>query len=283
MESETTCPQCGKEKVWDEETCPDCQKQENNMNEKSKVISVPGIRESSSPSELIMAAVTTGNIDLDKLKGLLELQNDWEANEARKAYHRAMSEFKANPPLINKDKKVGFDSKTGGGRVSYTHASLANVTNKINGELSKHGLSASWRTTQNGKIRVTCKITHVMGHSEETYLEADAEKSGAKNDIQAMGSTITYLERYTLLAMTGLATSDQDDDGKIAGDKPIDLIDEKDLGIIRDQIIELKIDEGKLTSYLGIENLEAMPKSLLPKANAFFASRREYLKKKVAK
>jgi hypothetical protein len=46
------------------------------------------------PAALILQAVQS-NTDLDKLKGLLELQERWEANEARKAYHQAMSDFKA--------------------------------------------------------------------------------------------------------------------------------------------------------------------------------------------
>lgn len=165
-----------------------------------------------SPADMIRLAVG-GGVDLDKLAKLLDLQEKWESNEARKAYHRAMSEFKANPIEILKDKKVGYESKTGG-RVGYTHASLANVVRKVTKELSKYGLSASWRTAQNGQISVTCKITHVMGHSEETTLSAPSDTSGSKNAIQAIGSTISYLERYTLLAALGLATADQDDDGR---------------------------------------------------------------------
>ena len=166
--------------------------------------------ESSSPAEIIASAIA-GGADLEKLKGLMELQERWEGNEAKKEYHKAMAAFKANPPEINKDKQVSYN--TNKGKTEYKHASLANVCNKINSELSKHGLSASWTTKQNGSIAVTCKITHIKGHSEETTLAAGADATGSKNSIQAIGSTITYLQRYTLLSLTGLATSEQDDDG----------------------------------------------------------------------
>ena len=166
--------------------------------------------ESSSPAEIIASAIA-GGADLEKLKGLMELQERWEGNEAKKEYHKAMAAFKANPPEINKDKQVSYN--TGKGKTEYKHASLANVCNKINSELSKHGLSASWTTRQNGSIAVTCKITHIKGHSEETTLAAGADTTGSKNSIQAIGSTITYLERYTLLSLTGLATFEQEDDG----------------------------------------------------------------------
>src|SRR3990167_1915997 len=158
--------------------------------EKRKVANV----EVNSPAEMIGIAVS-GKANLEQLKGLLDLQERFEATQAKKAYHSAMAAFKANPPKINKDKTVSYAA--GGGKTTYNHASLANVTDKINAELSKYGLSASWSTKQNGTISVTCKITHVQCHSEETTLSASADATGSKNAIQAIGSTITYLERYT--------------------------------------------------------------------------------------
>jgi len=174
------------------------------------------IQKTNSPLDSAAALVqANGNMDVEKLKELLDLQERWDANQAKKAYVEAMSKFKANPPEILKDKTVGYkDTK-------YNHASLHNVTTKINSALSKHGLTASWVTSQDGgSIKVTCKITHLMGHSEETCLSAPPDNTGSKNVIQAIGSTVTYLQRYTLLALTGLATHDQDDDGAGAGKEP---------------------------------------------------------------
>ena len=166
-----------------------------------------------SPADLIIQAIH-GQSDLEKIEKLLELQERWEANEARKAYHEAMSIFKKNPPSIGKDRKVEY--KVAGGTTRYFHASLANVTEKINSALAIHGLSASWVTNQvNNVIKVTCKITHKLGHSETTELSAMPDTSGAKNSIQAIGSTVSYLERYTVLALTGLATHEMDTDATI--------------------------------------------------------------------
>lgn len=199
-----------------------------------------------SPAEMIREAVT-GGADLEKLEKLLALQERWEANEARKAYHEAMSDFKANPPKIIKNRKVAYD------KTKYNYASLAKVASEINRELSKYGLNASWKTSTNGHISVTCRITHIMGHSEETTLTADADKTGSKNSIQAMGSTISYLERYTILALTGLATEEQDDDGISSEPK----ISNEQLSTLRDILIELgdESKEGAFAKYLGVEKL----------------------------
>jgi hypothetical protein len=219
------------------------------------------------PADMISLAVNKG-ANLQELKEVLLLQERWEANEARKAYHEAMAMFKANAPTIDKDKQVAY------GNTKYNHASLANVTEKIGAQLSKWGLSATWKTSQtSGQITVTCIITHKKGHSEETSLSAAPDNSGQKNSIQAIGSAITYLERYTLLAMTGLATQEQDDDG--AG-TVVDLINEKQLHQLRDLIIDTKTDEPKFLAYLEIESLEKLPANAFQKAvNALEAKRKK--------
>ena len=219
------------------------------------------IIEPKAPAQLIELAIEKGNIDLDKLEKLLSLQERYEANEAKKAYNKAMSEFKANPPEIDKDRKVSF--ATSAGKTAYAHASLYNVTEKINSALSKYGLSASWTTKQNGAIVVTCKITHIKGHSEETSLSAQADTSGSKNAIQAIGSTITYLERYTLLALTGLATYEQDDDSQAAA---TEYINDKEKSELVDMLSAKSVSVEKFCSKFNIKTLEELPKSKLQQA-----------------
>jgi hypothetical protein len=213
------------------------------------------IRETT-PAMLLSMAIDQG-ADLDRLEKLMLLQERWESTNARKAYSQAMAGFKANPPEIEKDRKVAF------GNTKYSHATLGNVTDKINSALSQHGLSVGWTTKQEGKsVTVTCRITHVLGHYEETSLTADLDTSGAKNSIQALGSTITYLARYTVLALTGLATKDQDNDG--AG--TVEYISDKQLSTICDLINGKDIDQAKFLKYMGCETLEQIQASDFNKA-----------------
>lgn len=161
------------------------------------------------PLAMAMQAMKAG-MSIADMRGMLDLQKDWEANEARKAYVQAMSEFKQNPPEILKRKEVAFSG------TQYMHATLGDVTQAIMQALAQHGISHRWDTVQgNGQITVTCILTHKLGHSESTTLEGAPDDSGKKNRIQQMASTVTYLQRYTLLAATGLATKDmEDDDGR---------------------------------------------------------------------
>lgn len=188
-----------------------------------------------SRAELMALAVQSGNIEA--LERIMALQERHEANEARKAYHAAMTAFKADPPKIYKDRLVKFNS------TQYRHATLANVTEAVSAALAKHGLSAAWRTAQDGGlISVTCTVTHELGHSESTTLTGSPDNSGQKNSIQQVGSTVTYLQRYTLLALTGLATHEQDDDSRSTA--PVTF----QQAAILQELVEA-LPEGKVTAF----------------------------------
>lgn len=168
--------------------------------------------QSTTPVELLKMAVSQG-ANLDQLTKLMDLQERWERNEARKAFVVAMNAFKADPPEISKNKHVKF------GTTEYDHATLDHVCEAVTKGLSEHGISHRWKMEQiEAVIRVTCVLTHDLGHSEETTLQGAADTSGSKNSIQAIGSTVTYLQRYTLLAATGLAASNGDTDGRTNAD-----------------------------------------------------------------
>lgn len=163
------------------------------------------------PADIVLYAMQKG-ADIAQIEKFMDLQMKWEADQARKAFVSDMAEFKKAPPEIVKDKQVAFSG------TSYMHATLGNVTEAIVAGLAQHGFSHRWDVNQNGSaIEVTCILTHRLGHSERTSLSGTKDDSGKKNNIQQMASTITYLQRYTLLAATGVATKDQsDDDGRAA-------------------------------------------------------------------
>lgn len=163
------------------------------------------------PQQLLTIAVEQG-ADLDKLTKLMDLQERWEAGEARKAFTVAMTGFKAEPMEILKRKNVSFSG------TSYNHAELSDITEAIGPALSKHSLSYRWDIRQDAanSITVDCILTHIAGHSERVTMSAPPDDSGKKNKIQQIASSTTYLQRYTLLAVTGMSTKDMDDDGQSA-------------------------------------------------------------------
>lgn len=173
-------------------------------------------QQSATPSDLLRYAMEQ-KADPAYLRELLLLQREWESDQAKKAFVQAMAAFKAQTIKIEKDKHVSYTTQKG--TTAYDHATIGNVVGVIVAAMSPFGLSHRWMTEQkDGRVIVTCEIRHARGHAETTTLMASPDDSGGKNSIQAIASTVTYLQRYTLLAATGLATNDQEDnDG--AGDK----------------------------------------------------------------
>jgi hypothetical protein len=165
------------------------------------------------PSHLLQMAVQQG-ADLDKLERLMALQERWEATEARKAYDTAFAAFKAEAVVIVKNRRV-----TAGPLAGKSYAELFSVVNAITPALSRHGLSSSWKITKDEPqwLEVTCTIKHVAGHTESVSMGGPPDVGGAKNAIQARASTVSYLERYTLKAITGLSEQDDDDNGGRGG------------------------------------------------------------------
>lgn len=166
------------------------------------------------PMQMLALAVERG-MDLETIKELRALQKDFEADVARKAFNEAIAAAKAEIPVITKNREVDFTSAKG--RTHYQYEDLAEVARTVDPILAKHGLSYRFRTssTPNEPVTVACILAHRAGHSEENMLCAGRDESGNKNSIQAIGSTITYLQRMTLKASLGLAAS-TDDDGRNA-------------------------------------------------------------------
>ena len=165
------------------------------------------------PMAMLQLAVEKG-ANVEQLERLMALQERWEKNEARKAFAVALVAFKADPPEVLKKVAVSFgaDAK----KTAYKHAALDDASSIIGAHLSKFNLAHRWdyARTESNNIKVTCILTHVLGHSESVYMDAPADTSGSKNPVQAIASTTSYLERYTLFMVCGVAPKNVDDDGR---------------------------------------------------------------------
>jgi hypothetical protein len=159
-----------------------------------------------------------GKDQLEILERMFEFDLKVKAQQAKEAYHKSFAAFKANPPKIWREMQVKYGS--GDSAQKWSHADLGKASDAIGQGLGEHQLNHTWRTEpqESGKIKVICIITHELGHSESTWLWSEHDKTGSKNAIQALGSAVYYLERYTLFALSGLAPAHMDNDG--AGSDP---------------------------------------------------------------
>lgn len=122
------------------------------------------------------------------------------------ALAKALSQFQAKvkQPLKDKDNPF-FKSK---------YVPLENVVEAITETSGEFGLSFIQfpLNDANGRVGVTTLLMHESGE----WIESEPIfATPAKQDAQGAGSVITYLKRYSLSAIFGI-TSDEDDDGNSA-------------------------------------------------------------------
>ncbi len=162
------------------------------------------------PQDMIQQAIASGS-GVEVMERLLALQERHDAFQARKAFDDAMADLRKTLPKITKSREVDFTGKTGI-RTQYRFEDLAEITEALSEPMSAVGLSWRWYTENvQGGVKVTCRITHRAGHFEETSLVGPLDASGNKNPIQAIGSAVSYLQRYTIKAAVGIAASHDDD------------------------------------------------------------------------
>jgi hypothetical protein len=198
------------------------------------------------PMTLLASALERG-MSTETIGQLMALQERWEATQARKAFDAAVADAKA---------KIGPAARNKTGHNSKKYADFSAYAKVVDPIITQHGLSYRFRAKQDGKIIVTCILSHRAGHSEETTLEGPADVSGNKNAIQAIGSTLTYLQRYSLVMALGLAASD-DDDGKAAGVG--ELITDEQAAKLTKMLADKGRTPEQLCKVFSIDNLAELP------------------------
>ena len=152
---------------------------------------------------------------------------------------KALAKFQANvkQPMKDKDNPF-FRSK---------YVPLENVVEAITQEAPKHGLSfVQWALNDDtGRVGVATMLMHESGEFIEfdpVHMKADKETA------QGAGALISYLKRYSLSAVFGI-TSDQDDDGNSAsGNKVAKPATQAEIGNLKKEIIafsKLMTEQGK--------------------------------------
>lgn len=123
-------------------------------------------------------------------------------NELATALSKAQGEF---DPALKDANNPFFKSK---------YADLPSVWAVSREILCKYGLSIlQFPSTNEGKH---CLITRLM-HSSGQWMESSVDLLLTKNDIQGLGSAISYMRRYSMTAILGIVQDD--DDGQLAVQK----------------------------------------------------------------
>lgn len=128
----------------------------------------------------------------------------------------ALVAFQAELPKVGKNHTARIPGKNGGEGYSYTYADLADLSDAAHPVLAKHGLAftCSPRLNQAGSYELAGILTHTSGETMEGSLPLIGRTP------QELGSSMTYMRRYLLGAMTGIVTDDDDDGSRAQAAQP---------------------------------------------------------------
>lgn len=132
-----------------------------------------------------------------------------------KAFLKAMLAFQAEVPELPKT----ATAKDQNGN-TYHYTPLPEMRKLLQPLLTKHGFVYSWDFKEvNNKIECSCILIHIEGHARISTMTAEKDNTMQLNNVQAVGSTMTYLQRYSFKAVLGLTSADEDNDAQSATQK----------------------------------------------------------------
>lgn len=144
------------------------------------------------------------------------------------------------------------------------YADLAECLNTIRPVFSAHGLAVIQSAGHFDGAMVT--VTTIITHKTGGMISSESTCVPAKTDAQGIGAATTYLRRYSVAAMCGIAQ--EDDDGQSARhDKspttktmPSNLtIGEEEFGELNRLLDETGSDKVAFCGYFGVDSVAAMP------------------------
>lgn len=154
-------------------------------------------------------------VDVDKLQRLIDMQERILAHNAKAAFDAAFAAMQPAIPSIDEKGRIVVDGQT-----RSTYAKNEDIQDVIRPILARHGFALSFETRwpEKGGVEVVGTLAHLEGYSRSSTFRAMADKTGSKNEIQALGSSTSYGRRYTTIDLLNISTREPnrgaDDDGE---------------------------------------------------------------------
>lgn len=158
---------------------------------------------------LLNKAMSEPTIDVERLDKFIQLYERLDKTRREQQYYEAFPKLQDELPSISKDGKIIVN-----GQIRSNYAKYESIMKVIQPALSKHGFGVSFVPKfDKDKIIVRCRISHTAGHTETADVELPYDVSGSKNNVQAVGSSMTYARRYALCLILNIVTEEEDNDG----------------------------------------------------------------------
>jgi hypothetical protein len=157
---------------------------------------------------LVARAAGDPGTDVAKMQALIELQERVMRQQSKQAFTEALASVAAELEPVKKD--------ASNPQFRRQYATLAAIDSAVRPIYTHHGFSVRYGSEAgpDGRIVVTCILSHRDGHSETLSLAAPPDGSTSRTPIQAVGSSVSYLKRYLISMALNITFADEDDDGE---------------------------------------------------------------------
>lgn len=236
------------------------------MNDKTEIAEYKP--EASGPQNMlsiISRAASDQSIDVEKMERLLAVQERMMEKQAEINFNQALGDLQAKLPIIKKD-----------GKMSHTNSSYAKfetIMRAIQPLLVENGFSIRFNSRESsGKIIITGTLAHRDGHSITDEIPLSIDSSGAKNNVQGVGSTISYGKRYLVGMLLNLVFEGEDDNGAKSGYIPIST---KHAAEIKELLKTTGADVKQFLQWVGSKSVDEMNEADYGKAIAALERKRK--------
>lgn len=210
----------------------------------------------------MMRLAVESQLPAESLERIVALAERMEDRAGARAFNVALAEFRHAVPDISHTRVVNT------GKYKYSYAELHAIEGIIEPFERAHGFTHTFDSEwEEGKVRATCIIRHVGGHSERTSFAAPVDRKAVMNDTQKAASAVSYACRQALRLAYGLrivpvmaGAPGEDDDGRQGDVATITENQAFDLQIL---ITDSGANLAKFLEWAGVERVEDMPASFM--------------------
>jgi len=161
-----------------------------------------------SESNALLRMAIDKDLDIEKLKTLIELRDREEERRAQSLFEYHFAEMQKDYVPVAKSKAVMSKDKN---TAAYFYCPLPDILETYTPIISSHGFGYRFDITDlpDNLIRIACHLTG-YGHTRTTAITLPILTAGMyMNAIQSRGATIEYGRRYTFMNVTGCIVSDE--------------------------------------------------------------------------
>ena len=184
------------------------------MNEISRIDPATPAAQPGSMLAVIVAAATNPAVDVAKLKELMAMQERLEERQATRTFNQALARVTREMPRVAKNGTIEL-----GGKGSIPFAKWEDMDEMIRPRMEAEGFTLSFDSSirDGGGAVISGTLLHEDGHSRTVSIPLPRDSGPGRNNLQALGSTLSYGKRYCTEMLFNIVREGADDDGRSGG------------------------------------------------------------------